>query len=128
MLREFDVCMGDQAVGTARMTREGLYESIQISCTIASEIMYRGYLLCGDQNIDLGILVPEDGAFVLRTRIPMKQLGSGVISFVVKPKHTQAEHQFVPLAPEEPFRYISRLKDSFLARRKGRLGIMIINA
>ena len=33
--------------------------------------------------------------------------------------------KYIPLSPEEPFRYLSRLKQSYLERRNGKVGIVI---
>ena len=32
---------------------------------------------------------------------------------------------FVPISPEEPFAYISRLKDAYFERRYGQAGVVI---
>lgn len=35
------------------------------------------------------------------------------------------KYKFVPIAPEEPFAYIAKLKDAFLATQNGQTGVMI---
>ena len=73
----------------------------------------------------MGILIPEDGAFGLETRIPVKKIGEGALTFSAVPKHSPVEGRFVSLAPEEPFRYLTRLKEAYLVKRNGKIGIII---
>ena len=35
------------------------------------------------------------------------------------------EHTFVPIRPEEPFRYLEQLKDAFLETQEGRKGAVL---
>ena len=69
--------------------------------------------------------MPVGDVFCLDTRIPVKKLGDGALFFRVVPRNQKPEGVFVPLSPEEPFRYISRLKDAYLEKRNGKVGIVI---
>ena len=40
-------------------------------------------------------------------------------------KENTNREKYVPVYPEEPFSYMSRLKDAYLERRNGQLGIVI---
>ena len=86
--------------------------------------MCRVLARCGEKEVSLGVLVPQDGGFQLETRIPVKRVGEGELSFSVAPRHRTAAGKFVPLSPEEPFRYITRLKDAYLEQRNGQLGLV----
>ena len=72
---------------------------------------------------NLGILVPEGGDFILRTKIPVKRIGDGKMVFTLVPKQDDISGPFIRIIPEEPFAYISHLKDSFLTLRDGQPGI-----
>lgn len=124
-MREYDVMMGDKAVGKAEVEREGLYYRIRVRCSLSGDVLYKVLCRCGGSEVNLGVLVPVDGAFGLETRQSIKKLGEGDLRFVALPRHTEMRGKFVPLSPEEPFRYISRLKDSFLTRRNGTTGLII---
>ena len=80
---------------------------------------------CGSVQENLGILVPEEDSFVLNTSLPVKRIGEGEMSFVLRPKQESLTGSFVPISPEEPFSYLSRLKESFLEIRNGEIGIVI---
>ena len=81
--------------------------------------------LCANEEIHLGIPVPAGDAFVLETRIPVKRLPEGEFRFVLLPRHRELEGKFIPLSPQEPFAYLSRLKDAYLEKRDGSIGIVI---
>ncbi len=117
--------LGDKAVGAAEVRREGLYWRIRCRCQLSGDMLCRVLVRCGKREESLGILVPEGREFVLDTRIPVKKIGDGPLSFSAVPKHGPMEGRFVPLSPEEPFRYISRLKYAYLEKRNGRVGVVI---
>ena len=54
-----------------------------------------------------------------------RHLGLGELSFQVVPNRVVIPGQFVPIYPEEPFSYLARLKDAYLARVDGQVGAMI---
>lgn len=119
----YDIYMGSASVGTAKVTREGLYYLFFCRCRLSGEVVCRVTVKCGDRTADLGILVPENGAFQLKTRVPVKQLGEGKLEFLVTPRHQKPDSMFVPVMAEAPFAYLSRLTDAYLAKKDGRLGV-----
>ena len=124
-MEEYEIMLGDKSVGQAFVTREGLYYRIRCRCELSGETVCRVQVRCGNRCEDLGILVPQDGEFGLETRVPVKKIGEGSLAFSVVPRHRAPEAGFIPLSPEEPFRYITRLKDAYLAKREGKTGILI---
>lgn len=113
-------------MGKVQVERQGLYYRIHCRCQMTGEIMCCLQAQCGDRQENLGVVVPMDGGFGLDTRLPVKRLGEGELSFTLTPKNGQAQKgTFIPLAPEEPFAYISRLKDAFLERQGNVLGVVI---
>lgn len=87
--------------------------------------MYRLIVSCGTKRENLGILIPQGESFILDKRLPVKRIGNGELSFSLIPKKESVSGTFVPISPEEPFTYISRLKKSFLIYRNGQPGILI---
>ena len=123
MEREYDVILGDRPLGKAWVRQVGLYDQISLRCNLPGDGMYRVTVRSELGDTDLGILIPMSDGFGLETQVPMKRLGEGKLSFVIKPRHRTPDGQFVPLSPEEPFTYLSRLKDAFLVRRNGDVGL-----
>lgn len=88
-------------------------------------MIYRLTVTCGKNRENLGILIPENGSFVLNTKLAVKKIGEGELFFALKPNQDNHTEKFIPIYPEEPFSYISRLKESFLMVRDGQPGIRI---
>lgn len=116
---------GNEQVGKVCVQRQGLYYHFHCRCKVTGSAVYRIRVLCGKVQDSLGILVPMDGGFGLDTKIPVKRLGEGKMEFLLVPKHEKSAGTFVPIYPEEPFAYISRLKEAYLVRSNGQTGIMI---
>ena len=112
-------------MGKVQVERQGLYYHFSCRCRLEGDIIYRLLVTCGSVRENLGILVPKDGSFVLHTKLPVKRIGEGELSFSLVPRKEDLSGNFVPIRPEEPFAYISRLKESFLIIRDGQPGILI---
>lgn len=122
---EFDILLGGLAIGKATVTRQGLYYHFYCRCRLSGEVVYRLTVRCKENTQNLGIPVPGNGQFELQTRIPVKKLGVGVMEIRAVPKHSELGDKFIPLSPEEPFRYLRRLEDAFLRVRDGKVGVVI---
>ena len=121
----YQILMGEKSVGDVRVSRQGLYYCFSCHCCLSGEVMCRLTVSCGGETHSLGVPVPEREAFVLRARLPVKRLGEGEPVFRVVPKHKQLSGIFVPLSPEEPFHYLSRLQNAALERRGEQVGILL---
>lgn len=123
---DYPVMLGKETVGKVNLTKEGLYYRIFCRCRITGAGIFRLDAQCGGKRVNLGILVPEGDGFGLERRIPVKHLGDGEMTFQLMPgRDTLNRGTFVPIRAEEPFGYISRLKDSFLDYQDGQKGIRI---
>ncbi len=117
----FEVYLHGQAVGKVEVRREGLYYCFLCRCRISSQSVCK--LTAND--VSLGILVPMGDGFGLETKLPVKRFGSETWDFQVMPNRPVLEGRFVPIKPEEPFAYLERLKDAYLVRRDGQVGVFI---
>ncbi len=118
-----EILLGGQTIGQAQVTREGMYYRIYCRCRLSGEVAYKVQVQCGDNIQDLGLLAPENGAFCLTCRIPMKHLGEGEMRFTAIPRSVQTLGEFVPISVDEPFAYLARLENAYLERRNGIIGI-----
>lgn len=121
MVGKYEVYLLDRPVGTVTVERQGLYYCFSCRCVVNEKGMYRLLLRSGGREADLGLCVPMADGFGTEKRLPVKQCSAGKPEFLLRPRGGQ----FVPISPEEPFRYIHRLENAFLERRDGRLGIVI---
>lgn len=125
MEEKYAVSFGNEQVGKVSVQRRGLYYRFRCRCRITGGAVYRVRVRCGEIQESLGILVPMEGGFGLDTQIPVKRLGEGEMEFFMVPKYESSPVAIAPVYPEEPFAYISRLKDAYLVRQNGELAIGI---
>ena len=125
MVGTYEIRRGNERVGTATVEKQGLYYCICCRCKVSGEGMRRIVVTCGKQREDLGICVPVGDGFGVDRRVPCKRFGSGKPEFVLLPKYPDAVGKFVPVYPDEPFAYMTRLKDAYLQVRDGQPGIVI---
>lgn len=121
----YDICLGTSAVGRASVEKQGLYYRFSCRCNLTGATMQRVMVACGENKVDLGICVPMGDCFGLDKRVPCKQLGEGKPEFFLTPRPGHRNGKFVPVYPEEPFAYMSRLKGAFLEIRNGQMGIVL---
>ena len=119
---EQELTFGDRPVGRVRAERQGLYYLFRCRCRLSGEAAFRLLAACGEKQEDLGVLVPMGDSFGLDTRRPVKRLGEGELSFRLVSKHDAPRTHFAPISPEEPFAYLQRLKDAYLAEKGGQIG------
>ena len=122
-----EIYLGKEVIGTAQIEKQGLTYCICCRCRISGEVVYKVMAQCGDREVDLGILVPENGAFQLTSRVNVKQLGTDDLHFRAVPRHVKPDEMFVPVSADEPFSYLSRLENAFMARSQAVAGVMIVN-
>lgn len=96
----FDIYMGSEAVGKATLTKEGLYWKIRCQCRLASDEAHRVTVRAGEE-IDLGILVPENGEYCLTKRIAMKRFADAQPQFYIKTHSPDTEENNQPTTPKK---------------------------
>ena len=121
----YAVYFGKEQVGKVTVHRQGLYYRVFCRCRTTGGTICRLRVRSADKLENLGILVPTGDGFGLDTNIPVKRLGGGEPEFMLVPKHEKTESMFVPIYPEEPFAYISRLKEMYLAKKDGQIGLIL---
>lgn len=121
----YELTRGDQHVGVVQVSRQGLYLHFSCRCDLSGTEICKVLMRCGGQEENLGVLVPVEGRFGLEKKLPAKRLGQGTPEFCLVTRQEQSDFRFVPIYPEEPFAYLHRLENAFLARQDGHLGIVI---
>ncbi len=125
MEETYGVYFGAAQMGKVQVQRQGLYYHFICRCQLSGDVVCRLHVACGDKRESLGVVVPMEGGFGLDTKIPVKRLGEGKMEFLLVPKHELGDGTFAPVYPEEPFAYIERLKDAYLARKDGKVGVIL---
>lgn len=123
----YEIRYGNKQVGKVQVLRQGLYYRFIARCRLSGDMLCRLQVTCADTQENLGVVIPMDGGFGLDTKLPIKRLGTGMPEFRLVTKQGASDRTFCPIYPEEPFAYISKLKDAFLIRKEGQIGVMIKN-
>ena len=113
----------DKQTGKVTVQKKGLYYHFVCRCRLPENTLFRLMAVWEDSQENLGILVPVDDGFGLETKQPVKRMQNREPKFVLVRKFEEKETSFSPVYPEEPFAHIARLKDAFLIRKDGQLGI-----
>ena len=121
----YGVYFGNQLAGKVQVLRQRLYYRFICRCRIRGDVLCRLRVSCGGRQEELGILVPTGDSFGLDKRVPAKYFGEGVPEFHLFAKVEEPEGTFIPIVPEEPFSYITKLKSAYLVRREGQAGIVV---
>lgn len=123
---DHEVTLGGKSVGKLQLERQGLYYRVTCRCNLSGEVMYRLEASGEKGRTNLGILIPCESGFGLETRFPVSRIGERKLDFTLQPRHDSlGNRKFVPISPEEPFAYLSRLKDAFLEIQQGQMGASI---
>ncbi len=119
MNQNCDVILLGEPVGSAKITREGLYYRFECHCRFPDREIYRLQARCGDRVTELGVCVPMDNDFGLLTRIPVSRLGQGDITVAVKGQEAAAKEAPVkdnvfPVEADKPFDHLEQLDTAVL--------------
>lgn len=112
----YEVTYRGQAVGTAEITREGLYLRIFARCRISDNEIHRLYA----DGEKIGVLMPDRGGLTLETRLPAKRLKEGCAFSL-----DERAEQFIPIRSGENFEYLDKLRKGRMGFRDGILGLIL---
>ena len=121
----YTVWLGNENVGQAVVERSGLYYRFQCRCKLRSNVICRVTVSCAGTNENLGILVPSGKEYILSKSLPVKKFHDGQPEFRLQPKSPQKHELKIDIYPEEPFRYIAKLENAYLERRRDKTVIHI---
>ena len=124
MVGTYDVSRKDKVVGRCQITKQGLYYLLTCNCSLHDGEFLRLYLQSEGSAMELGVLVPEGDSFTLKKKLPIKSLKQGRPSFYLAEKGKLGS-KFIAVYPEEPFKYLSRIKNSYYAKQEGQSGIVL---
>ena len=125
MMGTYDVMCSGVKAGTVKVEKQGLYYSFSCRCNIPGKAVHRLTVICGDNRTDLGICVPVGTEFVVNRKLPCKQFPGAEPEFLLVSRRETGGRRFVPVYPEEPFAYMTKLKNAFMEIQDGQAGIVI---
>ena len=110
------IYLGNQKIGEAIVVKQGLFYSIHCLCDITGSVPLR-ITVKGDREVDLGLCVPMGDRFGLNTSIAISKVGGSQLYFEGRPKHKVKTKEVITVSPDEPFQYLSKLKEAYLVSR-----------
>ena len=116
MVGKYEVTLDGQAVGTAELSREGLYYRIRCRCRLKENQLYRLYA----DGEKVGVLAPENGEWTLITKVSAKRLRQGCVFSL-----DENREQFFPFRPGEVFDHLDKLRRGHLGFREGEPGLIL---
>ncbi len=124
------IMRGGKPIGSAHITREGLYLRIACVCHLEQAELIRLHVRSDAGERPLGVLVPNGDAWELSTRIAAKYLVGEIEIFVPQEKADHAQEdapqeKFVPIVAGEPFACLDAVSDAVLAEQDGQVGICV---
>lgn len=113
----YPVQLNNSIVGEAKIDIRGLYYDINCRCKLPHSTAYRLYIRSNTGTVDLGVLVPEQGEYVVRTKIAAKRLSHNDIAFCVLSPKCLRQDRSASINPAEPFSYLSQLEQLRLKKQ-----------
>ena len=113
----YPVFFGEEIIGEARMSREGLYYNIVCQANLQEKKIYRLFLVHKEGTVDLGVLLPNQHGFSLRKNIPVKNISTEEIRFVIA---GSIHVKYIPIDDVSPFLSISNLLQARFERKDGK--------
>lgn len=79
----YPVTISGVQVGTATISKEGLYANIECKCVFQNQGFYRIHMHIGAERVDLGTCVPQKEHYIVKKRLPLKDVLGKEIAFSV---------------------------------------------
>lgn len=115
----FDILMDTKVVGSAELTKEGLYYRFFCTCKLPDDGIYRVTVSDGNHTRDLGVCVPSG----MVARVPQKYFQGDTLSFTLI--SNKGEENRIVVNADTPFEELDMLDSSRLKIADGRVEIMI---
>ena len=122
----YEIFCGGQAIGTAKVSRDGLYYRFECECMLKKREVCKISAICGEQTIVIGTPVPEGEVFRLRTRLPAKRFSGETPGFYITGNKEENAEKFIPVYPDAPFSHLKDLKNAVFRIRNGVSGVVIM--
>ena len=123
---QYEVQLNGQRVGSAAVSRQGLYYRIQFHCRLPDDQIYCLKVSCRERITDLGTCIPVRNGFAVNTSVSVKQIGEGELSFFVERRYEDRQETFYEVRADKPFAYIRKLQQARLRRKGDIVGVVFI--
>ena len=123
-VQEYEVYCADRVIGSISLEPQGLYYKIFSYCERISEKFPKLYAVCGDHKTSIGVYKPQGNGFVMERLLSIKSWDLKGISFQIGSMDRQIKGETIPVFPDRPFPYISRIGNAQFCREDEQPGIL----
>lgn len=123
----FDIFLSQNKVGTVTLRKQGLYYQLECYCSIPMKERFSLVLICGSNEINLGVCVPYEKGFGLKTRIKCAAIEHREPRFALLPKNLTQKKPFYPVFKNKPFALLDNLENGYFQIQEGQAGIVFRN-
>ncbi len=123
MLRSASVMYAGKTVGTVMIQKNGLYYSFICRCSLPLNKMYTLWAEWEEHREKLGLLIPEQEKFTLRTQMAIKCFPEETVRFCIYERGRENATDFYPVTAEEPFAELERLPNARFYVKDGIWGV-----
>ena len=128
MQGRYPITWNGKTIGQVQILLKGLYCHFYGECSYNETAVCRLMMRCDAWVEKLGIMVPEGNLFVLKKQIPAKKIPDEKLEFfILSELEGQEAGIFVPISSEEPFEYLTNMKNAVFENRDGVIGAWIPN-
>ncbi len=109
VLDTYCVMLGQRTVGEVTVDKEGLYYVFCCRIALDHGEICRLILETEKDRIDLGILMPCNGSFFLKKKLPIKRICGTSFNFFVTNSNATEQQCRVEIRADQPFAHIDKL-------------------
>lgn len=121
----YHVLYNGKVVGNVEVRKEGLYYCFACRAALRTGMIYRLFLQCGNEEIDLGILVPQNHEFTTKKKLPINRLHEEGFCFIIKSIDECNRKITIEIVNNKPFPYIDKLQVARFQRCNGGAFVVI---
>lgn len=124
-MERLNILLCEKVIGYAQVTQCGLYLRFCCVCDLPAGSMYRIWITGAEETLNLGVLSPYNGRFILDKKIAANRIGHGEICLRALPVYQKVSARFIPLSADVPFQHIHQLHMAKFGWNDGIAGIYI---
>ena len=124
LVGKYEVKFYQKPVGTMEVSREGLYYLFRCKCKLPLNQIFRITVSCGNEPVNLGVLIPCNDTFCLDTKRPIKLFAQAEPLFTI----ISDSDNWIPVRKDRPFSKIEDLESGIFRQQDGVPGILFIDS
>lgn len=114
-----NIYLDGNVVGTVKISEEGLYYSVECTCDLPRDTIFKAYAVTSCGTLNLGVCAPYGEKLRTVRKIPVTRWGNATPRFYVVPKDKSAR-EIIELLPNEPIACVEELRKSALMWENGK--------